>query len=82
MEPILLTDEGIERIEKLAATPALELLKALPADQRDAVRAHILEERPYTEIARDLRCSTGVVRQRVSRGIRAMRARMEARRDE
>jgi RNA polymerase sigma factor (sigma-70 family) len=82
MEPILLTDEGIERIEKLAAAPALELLEALPADQRDAVRAHILEERSYTEIARDLRCSPGVVRQRVSRGIRAMRANMEARRDE
>jgi len=58
----------IERIEKLAAAPALELLKALPSDQREAVRAHILEERLYSEIARELHCSPGVVRKRVSRG--------------
>jgi len=51
MAPILLTDEGIERIEKLGAAPARELLEALPADQREAVRAHILDERSYTEIA-------------------------------
>ena len=53
MEPILLTDEGIERIEKLAGAPALELLEALPSDQRAAVRARILNERSYNEIARD-----------------------------
>lgn len=82
MAPILLTDEGIERIEKLAAAPALELLEALPSDQRQAVRARILEERSYDEIARELDCSPGVVRKRVSRGVRAMRAKMEASRDE
>jgi RNA polymerase sigma-70 factor (ECF subfamily) len=81
MAPISLTDEGIERIERLAATPALELLEALPADQREAVRAHILNERPYTEIARELHCSPSV-RKRVSRGVRAMRSKLEASGDE
>jgi len=82
MAPILLTDEGIERTEKLAAAPAVELLEALPTDQREAVRAHILDERSYTEIARELHCSPGVVRKRVSRGVRAMRTKMEASGDE
>lgn len=82
MAPIRLTDQGIERIEKLAAGPALERLEALPASQREAVRAHILEERSYTEIARQLHCSPSVVRQRVSRGVRAIRAKMEASGDE
>lgn len=82
MAPILLTDEGIERIEKLAAAPALELLEALPSDQREAVRAHILDERSYSEVARELHCSPGVVRKRVSRGMRTMRTQMEASGDE
>lgn len=82
MSPILLTDEGIERVEKLAAGRALELLDGLPADQREAVRARILDERSYTEIARELDCSPGLVRKRVSRGVRAMRAKMEASADE
>jgi len=33
----------------------------------------VLDERSYDEIAAELRCSKSVVRQRVSRGIRAMR---------
>jgi RNA polymerase sigma-70 factor (ECF subfamily) len=82
MAPILLTDEGIERIEQFAAAPALEVLEALPADQRDAIRARILDDRPYTQIAQELHCSACVVRKRVSRGIRAMRTKMEASGDE
>ncbi|MGB0091120.1 MAG: RNA polymerase sigma factor [Solirubrobacteraceae bacterium] len=82
MTPIVLTDEGIERIEKLAAAPALELLEGLPADQRDAVRARVLEGRSYAGIAEELGCSPSVVRKRVSRGVRAMRTKMEAGGDE
>lgn len=82
MTRIVLTDEGIERIEKLAAAPALEMLEGLPGDQRDAVHARVLEERPYAEIAKELGCSQSVVRKRVSRGVQAMRTKMEASDDE
>ena len=82
MAPIVLTDEGIERIERLACGPALELLEGLPADQREAVRARILEDRPYADIARDLRCSESVIRKRVSRGMRALRTMLEASKNE
>jgi RNA polymerase sigma factor (sigma-70 family) len=77
MAPITLTDEGIERIEAHANGPALEALDALPADQRDAVRARVLDDRRYEEIAAELRCSQSVVRKRVSRGVRAIKDKLE-----
>jgi RNA polymerase sigma factor (sigma-70 family) len=77
MAPILLTDEGIERIEALAGAPGLELLDGLPAEQRDAVRARVIEGRGYDEIAADLRCSPSLVRKRVSRGLRRLRSDLE-----
>jgi RNA polymerase sigma-70 factor (ECF subfamily) len=74
MAPIVLDDEDLERIEREAGTGTLmALLEELPADQRDAVRARILEDRPYEEIARTMRCSKAVVRKRVSRGLAALR---------
>lgn len=77
MAPIVLTDEGLERIEALTGGQVLRLLEDLPGDQRQAVRARVLDERPYDEIAAEMRCSESVVRQRVSRGMRAIRARIE-----
>jgi RNA polymerase sigma-70 factor (ECF subfamily) len=74
MAPIVIDDEDLERIEREAGTGTLlALLEQLPADQRDAVRARILEERPYEEIARGLKCSQAVVRKRVSRGLANLR---------
>ncbi|MBX5470690.1 MAG: sigma-70 region 4 domain-containing protein [Thermoleophilaceae bacterium] len=55
----------------------LELVERLPPDQRDAVTARIVDERDYAGIARDLRCSESVVRQRVSRGLRALKVRLQ-----
>ena len=80
VEPLALTDETLERIESLGGRDgegALELLAALPADQRRAVQGRVLEERDYGELARTLACSESVVRQRVSRGLRNLRARLE-----
>jgi RNA polymerase sigma-70 factor, ECF subfamily len=57
----------------LGAGAALAAVEQLPADQRAAVRARIIEERGYAEIAAGLRCSESVVRQRVSRGLARMR---------
>jgi RNA polymerase sigma factor (sigma-70 family) len=78
MDPIVLTDEGIERIEQLGGPgAALTLLGQLPAEQGAAVRARVLDERPYEEIARELGCSESVVRQRVSRGMRTIKAKLQ-----
>jgi RNA polymerase sigma factor (sigma-70 family) len=76
MPRLELTDELIERIEALSGK-ALGLVEELPPDQRDAVRARVVDERDYGEIARDLRCSEAVVRKRVSRGLAGLRERME-----
>lgn len=76
MAPVVLTDEAIERITELNQTP-LALMDELPGDQREAIRARVIDERDYPEIAMDLRCSEAVVRKRVSRGLGALRARME-----
>ncbi len=74
MQPIQLDDEAIEILEKIASAPTLELLETLPAGQREAIEAHHLGERGYSEIAAELHCSESVVRKRVSRGLAALRS--------
>jgi RNA polymerase sigma factor (sigma-70 family) len=76
MAPLVLTDEMVERIAAVDRT-ALELVDELPGDQREAVRARVIDERDYPDIAKDLRCSEAVVRKRVSRGLGTLRARLE-----
>jgi RNA polymerase sigma factor (sigma-70 family) len=76
MAPLVLTDESIERISALDRT-ALALVDELPGDQQEAVRARVIDERDYADIAKDLRCSEAVVRKRVSRGLGRLRAGME-----
>ena len=74
MEPLVLEDEDLERIDRLAETEwAAALLADLPADQAQAVRERVVEERSYEQIAAVMRCSPSVVRKRVSRGLAAMR---------
>jgi RNA polymerase sigma factor (sigma-70 family) len=75
MTPLSLDDEDLARIEHLADSDdaILVLLQQLPADQRDAVRARILEEQSYQEIASKMACSPDVIRKRVSRGLARMR---------
>lgn len=70
-------DEGdLERIEEVAQGGdgrLVALVEDLPEDERFAVRSRVLEERPYREIATELRCSEMVIRKRVSRGLARMR---------
>jgi RNA polymerase sigma-70 factor (ECF subfamily) len=73
-----LTDEAIERVEALIDVQAMPLLDELPADQRDAVRARVIGEQSYSEIARRQRTSEANVRQRVARGLARLRVRMGA----
>jgi hypothetical protein len=54
-----------------------DLLRHLPRDQRHAIVAHIVEERDYREIAAESRASEASVRQRVSRGLGALRRPLE-----
>jgi RNA polymerase sigma-70 factor (ECF subfamily) len=76
MERIELTDEDLARIESLAGVEATTLIDVLVTDQRDAITAHVIDERDYAEIAADLNVSEAVVRKRVSRGLAALRNRI------
>jgi RNA polymerase sigma-70 factor (ECF subfamily) len=81
-QPLLLDDEDLERVEELASLDddgaRLErLLGELPDTQRAAVCARVLDERSYAAIATELRCSEAVVRQRVHRGLRRLKQRLQ-----
>ena len=73
------SDDELERVESLASQSdwAGQLLQALPADQREAIRARIIDERSYQEIARDMQTSQLVVRKRISRGLATLREHLE-----
>jgi RNA polymerase sigma factor (sigma-70 family) len=68
--------EDAETIRMLGDDVALQLVSELPPEQRDAVRAHVLEDRDYGDIARDHVTSEATVRKRVSRGLNALRGRV------
>ena len=75
MPAVTLDEEALARIERLGADDRVAaLLDRLPADQAQAVRARIVEERPYKLIAAEVRCSESVIRQRVSRGLATLRS--------
>jgi RNA polymerase sigma factor (sigma-70 family) len=78
MEPIVLDEADVTTLELVADAPVLEAVQSLPADQRAAVIAHHVDGESYAEIAERLACSQSVVRQRVSRGLRTVRIRLEA----
>lgn len=75
-----LTDADLERIEELVdvsrGLDADALVGDLPPEQREAVLARVVDERSYLEIAVDLDVSPAVIRQRVSRGLAGIRARL------
>jgi RNA polymerase sigma factor (sigma-70 family) len=80
MASLVIEDEDLRRVEELAAigqsARVLSAVQRLPADERTAVEARIVEERDYAEIAAQLQCSESVVRQRVSRGLARLRTRL------
>jgi RNA polymerase sigma-70 factor (ECF subfamily) len=55
------------------------MLKGLTPVQAAAVRARIIDEESYAEIARRLECSEAVVRKRVSRGLAQLKSLKETR---
>ncbi len=80
VERLVLTDRDLERID--AQTDDLDrvlaLVEQLPESHRAALKARIVDEREYADIAADLGCSDLVVRQRVSRALKTLRSKLEA----
>jgi RNA polymerase sigma factor (sigma-70 family) len=80
MEPLVIDDLELERVEEIASRSTAELdvaIAGLPENQRTAVLARVVDERPYFEIAAEMSCSEMLVRQRVSRGLRRLRSRIK-----
>ena len=63
--------EDVERRMSLT-DEALRAVADLPEHERDALVLRVVEERPYREIARQLRCSPEAARLRVSRALRRL----------
>jgi RNA polymerase sigma factor (sigma-70 family) len=78
-DAIAFTSDELEQVESAAGESGwvMELLEQLPAEQQEAVRAHILHERSYPDIAGELETSQLVIRKRVSRGLSTLRAELE-----
>jgi RNA polymerase sigma factor (sigma-70 family) len=75
--PLTVENDDLARVLELAderASSVRDLLAGLPVDERAAVRARVIEERDYGEIARSVGCSEMVIRKRVSRGLARLRA--------
>jgi RNA polymerase sigma-70 factor (ECF subfamily) len=79
---LILDDHAAETIERLGADDeaAAVALASLPPVQQQAIEQRVLRDRGYAEIAGELRCSEALVRQRVSRGLRALRTRLAGQR--
>lgn len=75
MEPVPVSAEDAEMIRLLGEEVATQMVEGLPAEQRDAIRAHVLDDRDYAEIAHSQRLSEATVRKRVSRGLQVLRDR-------
>ena len=70
-----LEDGDLERVDELAgqAGDLLALVDQLPTQQRVALRARVIEERSYREIATATGSSEAAVRQQVSRALAWLR---------
>jgi RNA polymerase sigma factor (sigma-70 family) len=76
MERVPLGAEDAEMVRLLGDDAAVSMLATLPAHQRAAIHSHVVDECDYGEIAAAQHVSEQAVRQRVSRGLAALRARM------
>ncbi|MBB4664185.1 RNA polymerase sigma factor [Conexibacter arvalis] len=70
-----IAEDDLDRVDELAAHDGrlLALLDELPEQQRAALRARVIDERDYAEIAREQGSSEAAVRQRVSRALAWLR---------
>lgn len=71
-----LSEADVAEFSRLADEVAVvDLLDELPDDQRAAVRARLLDDRAYGDIATAEGVSEAAIRQRVSRGLASLRQR-------
>jgi RNA polymerase sigma factor (sigma-70 family) len=69
-----LSGPDLEEYARITADdPALQALEELPEDQREALRAKVIEEQDYKEIAEAQGITEANARQRVTRGRRLLR---------
>jgi RNA polymerase sigma factor (sigma-70 family) len=81
MERVVADEHDLRWIESLGdAASVTSLVQQLPADQRAAVTARVVEERDYPEISERLGISEAASRKRVSRGLAALRTMIGPRR--
>lgn len=83
VEPVAVDSDEIERIEQLSESTQLraavaEALNALGSESREAVRLRVVDELPYSEVARAMAVSEQVARARVSRGLRTLREQLDS----
>lgn len=71
-----LGEEDVRLAALMAEEVSTQLLASLPEDEQQAVRAHVIEERGYPEIAAAAVISESAARMRVSRGLSRLRALM------
>jgi RNA polymerase sigma factor (sigma-70 family) len=77
MERIELTAEDVRELEFLAGeVTVVELLEELPREQRAALRARLVDQQGYGQIAGAEGVSEAAIRQRVSRGLAGLRRRI------
>jgi RNA polymerase sigma factor (sigma-70 family) len=74
--PALSEDDFAEFTRLAGEVTVVELLEELPNDQRAAVRARLLDDRAYGDIAVAEGVSEAAIRQRVSRGLASLRQRI------
>jgi len=72
-----LLDERLEHVDQLGSRSVDELLAQLRPREAEAIRARVIEELTYPELAERMRCSTLVARKHVSRGLLTLRTIVE-----
>jgi RNA polymerase sigma factor (sigma-70 family) len=75
LERVVFSEDELDRLSALQHD-VVAWLEDLPEDQREAVRAYVLEDEDYAAIAVRTRISTAAARKRVSRGLALLRHRM------
>jgi RNA polymerase sigma-70 factor (ECF subfamily) len=73
-----LSADDAEQIRLLGESDIASLLSVLPTEQREAVAAHVVEDRAYADLAGALHTSEAVVRKRVSRGLATLKRHLGA----
>jgi RNA polymerase sigma factor (sigma-70 family) len=76
MAPLVLDDDAIELVVT-AEGDVVQLLQRLPADQRAAIEARVVDEQEYEQIAAAAQTSEAVIGKRVSRGLASLRRKLK-----